>query len=341
MNNNAKRVVYCVHVVWKLGFVSMATGGSALNRITMSSKPLSSFRLRSRLTKQLRDLLDCCNKERPLSYHDCVKDISDISEILIKHLTSHKVGGELTKSGASESVYCLEVLKRIILTQFELLCVSEDLENDVEGAFSECKKICQLTDHLSQWCSSYDQYDPLSACTLEFPDFTETLVKSRSKLISQTLLSHPNKHTILHLTKFESVFIRALLGIFATYTSLLRPHGFKHKKMMYVSEDMFSLAQAQEKVTWLDCLIPGAQSEGLRLAWKQLGGEVWRAVAQCVLEHVQPVMVDGWAVGQLCPVLESLQKDKGKLCAIGYTRWSMLVENVLLLSQTSSFTLMW
>ena len=313
----------------------------------MSSKHLSIFRLRSRLTKQLRDLLDCNNNERPLNYHDSVKDVSNVTEILVKHLTLQKVGGEFAKNGASESIYCLEVLKRIILAQFELLCVSVELENDVEGAFSECKKICQLTDHLSQWCSSYDQYDPLSTCTLEFPDFAETLIRSRSKLISQTLLRHPNKRTILHLAKFESVFIRALLGIFATYTSLLKPRGFKHKKMMYVSEDMFSLAQAHETLTWLDCLIPGAQSEGLRLAWKQLGGEVWGAVSQCVLEHVQPVMVDGWAVMDLLPVLESLQKEKGKLSAIGYIRWkhvtyiSLSVENVLFLSQTSSFTPMW
>ncbi len=55
----------------------------------------------------------------------------------------------------------------------------------------------------------------------------------------------------------------------------------------------------------------GAQSEDLRLAGQELTGRVWGEVAHCVLEAVQPVTVDSWAVTELVPSLEALHRDQG------------------------------
>ncbi len=56
----------------------------------------------------------------------------------------------------------------------------------------------------------------------------------------------------------------------------------------------------------------GAQSEGLRGAGHELSGCVWGEVAHCLLEAVQPVTVDGWAVSELVPSLEGLLKNQGE-----------------------------
>ena len=228
----------------------------------MSSKPLLSF-LNTGLTQQLRHLQACCDEGLPLSYDDCIKDVNIADRLLaLQQFGAEGEPNEFLKDG--ERIYCLEIVKNVLLTQFELLCISNELENNVENSFSECKKICQLMEHCtSLLCSHCDQQNSKSSrrpstFKPDFCDFAKRIIQSRCKLISQAILHHSSKSTLLRLAKFESVLIRALLGIFATYTSLLHSPNTKHTpKMMYVSEEMFALAHGQEKLTWMDCLIPG------------------------------------------------------------------------------------
>lgn len=56
----------------------------------------------------------------------------------------------------------------------------------------------------------------------------------------------------------------------------------------------------------------GAQSEGLRLAGLELTGRVWGEVARRMVEALQPVLPDDWAMTELVPLLEGLQKEEGE-----------------------------
>ncbi len=219
----------------------------------MATKPP----LLSILFQQLRQLQSCFDKDIPLSYSECVEDIY----IAEKLLTLQKVEGHQRPKRDRE--YCLEVVRCILLTQLELLCVSTELENDVETSFSECKKVCELTEIWTR-LSSPDGFTKTcrqQKSSLEFCDFSKRIIRSRSKLISRFILDCLSQPTLLHIAKFESVLIRALLGIFATFTSLLSSSSAEHTaEMIYVSDEMFALAQGRRKLSWKDCLIPGVCS---------------------------------------------------------------------------------
>ncbi len=217
----------------------------------MAAKVILSPSFTHVLSQQLRHL-QAFTDVLPLSYNDCLQD----SNIAKKLLAYKKVGGHQIKKDR-EQTYCLEIVKHILLTQLELLCVSSELENDVEYSFSECKKICELTEKWTHLCSGKDNYSN-KTCSLkmEFSDFSKRIIKSRSRLISRSILDCPTQSTLLSLVKFESVLVRALLGIFATFTSLLSSPS-DPVDMVYVSDEMFALAQGRGKLTWKDCLIPG------------------------------------------------------------------------------------
>ena len=285
----------------------------------------------TRLTQHLRHLSARASKDTPVNYHSCLDELegSDLIDISSQVLQRQKGGGignrrthafNVSPVKHRESIYTLKLLKGILLAYFQLLCVSSELEDDVEFAFSEYRKICEITKQFVQSCSEVKLHCVHScklsagsnAITVKFSDFAEVLVNSRSKVISNNIIQQPSKTTVLRHAKLEAGFIRALLGIFATFTNLLSSGCAQQTKMEFVSEEMFSMTQGGVSITWFDCLIPGAQSEGLRVAAKEMTGRLWGRVAERLVGSLYPVLPGDGAMEKLVPILNLLQLDEGE-----------------------------
>ena len=212
-------------------------------------------------------------------------------------------------------LYAVKLFKRIIIARFQLLCVSAELEKDIEYAFSAFKSMCigveALNTHLIpkiNGCRNCEVH------TIKFPDLAEVVVSTHSQRIASHLLCVTTAETALQEAKFEAAFVRALVGMVATYTSLLNGCCLK-PTIVYVSESMFSLSGGSP-LSWLDCLIPGAQTEDLRLTAQLLLADVWRAVSTALVASNQPVL--SW--DRLHSQLHHIAKQQGKVSELQVSR---------------------
>ena len=211
---------------------------------------------------------------------------------------------------SSKQLFSLQLLKKIILTQFEL-------QDDVEYAFGECRCLCEHTVLFNTEMASQIRTSSRSKC-LQFADFADVAISTQTQLLLNAITHHPSVKTIVSLAKFEHNFISALGAIFATYTSLLIPAvGSQKLKTVFVSEEMFSMAHGQKStLSWLDCLIPGAQSEVLRLTVKELLARLWGGVASQLVATLQPLTVGGEATDTVVRLLGDALKHPGTLVRI-------------------------
>ena len=217
-------------------------------------------------------------------------------------------------------LYAVILLRRIIIARFQLLCVSAELENDIEYAFSELKSMCigveafysHLIPKMKQFSNTCYNSRSCEVCALEFADLAEVVVSTHARRIASHLLCITTAATALQEAKFEAAFVRALVGMVGTYTSLLNGCCLK-PTIVYVSESMFSLSGGSP-ISWLDCLIPGAQSEDLRLTAQLLLADVWRAVSTTLVASNQPVL--SWE--GLSAQLRHIIKQEGKVSAVSH-----------------------
>lgn len=203
---------------------------------------------------------------------------------------------EVTPTPSSGSIYDVQLLRRVFQAEFRLLLASTELQDDVEYSFGLLKAFFETVEKFNTAISNWSL--PSSAkniLSFEFADFADVLVEVRSKLIAKQVQSHSDT---VHLAKFEYGFISALLGIIATHTTMddvCTTSVAPQTKLVYVSEEMFSLTKKGAGFSWLDCLIPGAQSGVLRSAGQQLVGCVWKETAE-----------------RLTAVIGAMQRDQDK-----------------------------
>lgn len=246
------------------------------------------------------------------SYHSCLEGKPSLSE-LSSEVLAFRAASSVKGCGrrlSSKRLFSLQLLKKIILTQFELLCVSSELQDDVEYAFGECRCLCEHT-ALFNAEMAFIQSSKNQSRSLQFADFADVAISTQTRILLSTITRHPSVKTIVSLAKFEHNFISALTAIFATYTSLFLPAvGSQKLKMVFVSEEMFSIAQ-KSTLSWLDCLIPGAQSEILRLTVKELLARLWGRLALHLVATLQPLTVGGESTETVGMLLRDALKHPG------------------------------
>lgn len=292
--------------------VSMVTYGAHEHKKRM---------LVGKLTNHLRNLTSDARKAtdggrcRDQSYHSSLEGRPTLSELTGEVLAFHKGEGRGHRLTPSQQ-FSLQLLKRIILTQFELLCVSVELQDDVEYAFGECRCLCE---HTSLFNTKMMAGSKQSKC-LEFADFADVMMSTQVQIVLNEFLHEPSIENIVSLARFEQSFISALAAMFATFTSLIVPPLSSQKlKAVFVSEEMFSMAQSSN-LTWLDCLIPGAQSEVLRLTVKDLIANLWSRVTSQLLAHIQPLVTSGKHTEPVLTLLRKAAHHPGKQLLILPTR---------------------
>ena len=277
------------------------------------------------LSQHLRQLQSCDSYPSAVedqSLGDILADTESMVNLQLRGYERRRLeprGALLKHGGILHAVY---LLKRIIMARFQLLCVSAELENDVEYAFTEFRTMCEVVEAYN--CTLTPKLNKLSethhpasvACRtseihpMEFADFMEVIVSCHSKRIASRLLPSVAAETVLQEAKFEAAFARALVGIFATYTNLLNECCPK-SAAVYVTEGMFSLSSP----SWLDCLIPGAESEGLRLTSQLLVADVWRYVSTALVASNQPLLLSEGVIAQLHQITKRERKTCVCVCA--------------------------
>ena len=193
-----------------------------------------------------------------------------------------------------ELVCCAHLVKNIILSQLKLLCLSEELEHDIEYAFRECKALFKAAENFNRHVVVQLAYGrPTQPCHTSLWLKSSTVIKivldCRSQKVMDKLLQNPNAVTVIHTVRFETGFLRALMGSLATHTSTFHPQG----GVPYVLEEAFSLAEAE--MSWLDCLVPGAQSKALRRSTQWMEAQLWRLVAAQLVAAHQPLYMESFA----------------------------------------------
>ena len=230
-------------------------------------------------------------RRRDRSYHSILEGKPALTE-----LTSQVIAFLPAKEGSSHQF------------SLELLCLSVELQSDVEYAFSE---FCSLCEHISHCNDKFASISLHSKC-LEFAHFSDVAISTQMQVIVSIFLHEPSIEGIISVAKFEHGFINALVAIFATFTTLLQPSvGSQKLKTIFVSEEMFSIVHTSN-LSWLDCLIPGVQSEVLRLIVEELIARLWSGVASYLVAHLQPLTAGGEHADSLLILLRQTLQHQGQ-----------------------------
>ena len=291
-------------------------------------------------TSQLRYRLSLLRDRReygsPLSYRSFQNYSPSLSELTAAD--SYKEGVQLDENGQK---YSALLLKKIILITFQLFCLSEELHQDVSYSYGECQKICLAVHEFNQrHCKDQNEYSyqtssqhlrPCSyyrkktAClntSILHRDLIEVYITARAECITAALHSDCSVQNVLQLARFERGFLVALTGLVATFTSILSTSikcriGGK-KESMFGPNELPSLQSTYPTViSWMDCLIPGAQSDVLKPIWKTTQCKLWSNVAQILIAQAQPMFEGGRILIQFLPQLvESTEHTGLNFCFI-------------------------
>ena len=239
----------------------------------------------------LRKLHHTLHASLPCKYEETIRDIP-LDELAKSAITERQSQREQRRTTfilrnalmrndcRTDELYTSRLLRQIVLTQFELLCTSLELLEDVEYAFGACKAICVAAD---QFNSDVAKAFGGRVARLTVADFATVVVETHSRRISRQLCSSSLRADVaLREARFELGFVRAFLGILATYTSFFP----RAPSTSYVSDEMFLIAKEQTP-TWYDCLIPGAQCEALRVAAHDVVNALWGRVSSCLVTKLQ------------------------------------------------------
>ena len=124
----------------------------------------------------------------------------------------------------THELYKVELLKKCILTKFQVFCVTKVEPTDL---CQVCREISQATDlfnrHIAAQAhhSSSDRWMTQESTQLTFADLIETLVSCRSECIASKLLCSSNADDALSVARREALFIRSLVSTFNAHSSLL------------------------------------------------------------------------------------------------------------------------
>ena len=211
--------------------------------------------------------------------------------------------------------YSTLVLHKILVSLLEILCTSLEVILDVKYSYLAFKDLLSTVNHYNHHCVVKGKTLPLcmslseqwrSCQTIEFPNLIDAYLRSRVKWLSSALFNRPSCKQFLQLVEFEHSFSRALIGIIATHTPLINAEN--EMRVEYVSVELFSSCEA----SWLDCLLPEAQSESLRLTSIHILSRLWSKVAENLIARAQPVHRGSWSMEHFVPWLLETSQLTGK-----------------------------
>ena len=259
------------------------------------------------------------SEQRP-SYSSSVLGLSSLSELVHATASARNVGRrfELGRRAASptcmmrnaEELYKMKLLKNCIMTQFQLLCVSRELENWTEDVSELCKEIVEgaelyngrtedLTNSTQRrgW-SKMQEKDQLS-----FADFVETYVSSRSVHIAEQLLdSNCNADQVLSVARLDAIFVQSLVAICATHSSLLGelPEAPETPRQ---SSDTTGLTVQPQLGSG-----PSPPQQVLTTVELLVSSELWKEVSLCLKDGAQ---LRGYGGKKFAAIAESLPPEPG------------------------------
>lgn len=259
-----------------------------------------------RILFQLRHLFSLLRDrgDQQFHYKDVITSDPEINQNELFATVSRKVGVVLQHN------YSILILRKLILTKFQLLCTSLELTQDVQFSYGEFKGILLRVEDFNRNCYAHS---PDGSLAIELAHLTDLYLDSHTKWLSSTLYKKPSLDELLQVTQFEASFSRTLLSLIATFTSLLSTDARNHKKKrrkQYVSEDVLS-TQSSGVVGWSDYLIPGAQSDILRITCKDVFNKLWSKVAESLAVKIEPLLQEDWVMKELVPWLVTASELTG------------------------------
>ena len=188
-------------------------------------------------------------EERP-SYLSSVSGLSSLSQLVRSSFPiARGAGNGITLKGLGtvdanslweihsfEELYNRNLLKECIMTQFQLLCVSKELEEEVEQeqVAHACKEIVEAAELYNDRCAaSWKQRKKRVSYAflakgmphynwIWFADFVETFVRCNSERVAAQFLSETcSANRVLAAARKASGIIRMLISISYSHSSLL------------------------------------------------------------------------------------------------------------------------
>lgn len=258
------------------------------------------------------------SKQRP-SYSSSVHGLSSLSELVYATASTLGVGRRL-ESGYraaspgvihnAEEMYKMGLLKKCILTQFQLLCVSRELENGTEYVSETCREVVEAAELCNAQTTAVFRETKSAQCRrwlkiqesnqLSFADFVETYVSSRSLCIAEQLLdSNCSPDKVLGIARTEATFIQALVAICATHSSLLGELPETTQK----SNDTVSLTSQPQLSS-----CPSPLQQALTKVELLVTSKLWKKVCLCLKDGVHS---RGYGGKEFATIADSLPLESG------------------------------
>ena len=204
-----------------------------------------------------------------LTYSACVHELSSLLTLVQDTLST---GRCLLQPGAglqllwrsseprswclpnADKIYTIKLLKKCILTKFQILCVTKiahtDRESDLHPALREFAEASELLNTKAVNILPPETYmthhSPSNRCIMSpnltqilFEDFVETFVSCRSEWVSDLILESSEAREILDTVRQEALFIKSLVSTFNAHSSLLHRLCVHH-------EDTYSTTPSQD-----------------------------------------------------------------------------------------------
>lgn len=256
-------------------------------------------------------------EQRP-SYSSSVLGLSLLSELAHAAASVSNVGRRLDLGHCAaspcmmqnaEELYKMNLLKKCILTQFQLLCVSTELENGTDYVFESCREIVEaaglyngqtaalFTETNSAQCRGW-----LKTNQLSFADFVDTYVSSRSVYLAEKLLdSNCSTDQVLGVARVEATFIQSLVAVCAQHSllgELPETSETPHKS----SDTAGLIVQPQ----------PSSCPSPLQQVWTKVVllvvSKLWKEVSLCLKDEVQR---RGYGGKDFAAIADSLPSEPG------------------------------
>lgn len=255
-------------------------------------------------------------RDQTLSYRNTVRQESKAS---LLEMTSRLEGGDVTL----EREYIALLLKKVVLTSFEVLYASVEVIQEVKYSYAELKDILVSVEQFNH--QFFKQVRPRCLPTralhlytqgrccqaIELSSLIDVYLKSRVMCLASSLSKKPSSDTLLRLVQFEKGLCAALLAMIATYTSLLNTSDKDvSKRRQFISAEVFSLNLSPDNITWSDCLVPGVQSETLKACGADILSRLWNRVAENLVARA--TLMESWTMELLLPWLHTASQYTGK-----------------------------
>lgn len=175
--------------------------------------------------------------------------------------------------------HCVLTLRLLLITRFELLCNSIQLENHVRYAFNE---LCSLLDVSRDQINKLidDAYGETSGAVIQCNELLDILVIQRRRAIVNKVIHDVS--IFEKIARQESYLIRTFCAALLT---LLPPPSWGDSVSSYILREGLD---SVDEFDWTDFLMPGVNSQLFRDFVTMVTNKIWKVVSQdlVAMDHV-------------------------------------------------------